>query len=798
MRKAIVWILIAMLALSSIGFAEGIVTQKASFNSHDAVRTSTDLYLAVTAPDSGEMLVRVPLAGGEAVCVDRAERFEDLVAYSGGAAYLAVDGGSTLAKCCIGNKADTLYNFGSGDISDLAVYGDDLLVLNEGLLFSFNPNTQVCLKLSSAQMLDYVLGQDCAYYISESDKMEYTAQLGNGETASTQAGCIYRLDLASGETMLLLKSGGTDLQLGGENIYFHNLADAYAVRASETETQLCGRLYSLNTSLKTLNKECADPDSGYWVVDEKPVALYNNALNLMDASGAQQLYKPENGSLTVSDGERLYVWEPSVHKLTEVQTSGMTTMLYGQDLSQSLDADTLVDVQAANEALLETQSPEESPAPDENEMLVPEGETAPEETAASDDWFDQFIGNAQDAGVLDDSAETEVPGPTPIPSEAELKAQQATLVAEGTDEDLTTAEPNVQPAVPVPIAITNDSVKMREGPGSEYAEVASIPAGVSVAYLGEAKSSKLSTWYQVQYKGDVGFIYSKYADLSIGVPTDSGAASADSFADEEIMVEDPFEAALSGSESAAESAPKSSGSTKYSTYKISGSYARIKNGTVNMRTKPGTAFSVITSIPVGTTVTFKGLGAKNNDGSKWYQVQYKGRTGWISQNYATITNSKGSSSETSTAGSTYPMDGKYVYTEGSVNVRTGPSLSHGVITSVPSGTYLNFAKKGSTDSRGVRWYKVTHNGRTGWVSSRYCVIRNSKGGKTGKYVKTTASVNLRKGPGLNYGTIAALSSGTKLTYLGTSKTDSRGVRWYKVSYKGKTCWISSRYSTLIS
>ena len=236
-------------------------------------------------------------------------------------------------------------------------------------------------------------------------------------------------------------------------------------------------------------------------------------------------------------------------------------------------------------------------------------------------------------GTPNEQSRTEATYPSEETPQTE-KAPQEPVVAEGTDNAFA---PNVQPAVPVPIAKTTDAVKMREGPGSEYAEIASIPAGVSVAYLGEAKSSKLSTWYYVQYKDDTGFIYSKYADLSIGVPTDSGAASADSFADEEYVVEHPD---VKHSDTKKDSASKSSRSTKYSTYMVSGSYARIKNGTVNMRTKPGTAFGIITSIPVGTTVTFNGLGATNRDGSKWYQVQYEGKTGWISQKYATIIDSK--------------------------------------------------------------------------------------------------------------------------------------------------------------
>ena len=65
-------------------------------------------------------------------------------------------------------------------------------------------------------------------------------------------------------------------------------------------------------------------------------------------------------------------------------------------------------------------------------------------------------------------------------------------------------------------------------------------------------------------------------------------------------------------------------------------------------------------------------------------------------------------------------------------------------------------------------------------------------------VYTTASVNLREGPGLGYAKITALQPGTGLEYLGQTSTDDRGVDWYQVRYYGEAVWISSRYSYLDS
>ena len=44
-------------------------------------------------------------------------------------------------------------------------------------------------------------------------------------------------------------------------------------------------------------------------------------------------------------------------------------------------------------------------------------------------------------------------------------------------------------------------------------------------------------------------------------------------------------------------------------------------------------------------------------------------------------------------------------------------------------------------------------------------------------VVTTANVWMRTGPGLKYDQVTSLSEGKKLTYLGETSVDERGVAW---------------------
>ena len=75
-------------------------------------------------------------------------------------------------------------------------------------------------------------------------------------------------------------------------------------------------------------------------------------------------------------------------------------------------------------------------------------------------------------------------------------------------------------------------------------------------------------------------------------------------------------------------------------------------------------------------------------------------------------------------------------------------------------------------------------------------LEEGSGGKGngGSFIKTTGNVYVRKGPGLDYGIITSLPSGTIISYLGSTKKDDRGVAWYKVNCNGSVGWVSSKYA----
>ncbi len=195
---------------------------------------------------------------------------------------------------------------------------------------------------------------------------------------------------------------------------------------------------------------------------------------------------------------------------------------------------------------------------------------------------------------------------------------------------------------------------------------------------------------------------------------------------------------------------------------------------LNMRSQPSTASSVVTCLPRGTVVAITG----SADG--WYQVSYKGQSGYMSKDYVTYGVSGTGDFGTGTVTGTY------------VNVRSGPTTAYEAIGQ---------ANKGDTFSvTGVNgaFYQINYNGRTAYVYSAYVSLgsgsaggqsapASSTGSVSGTGVITGDYVNMRSGPGTGYTVLGTYNSGTKMTITGQSGD------WYAVSYNGVSGYVYKQY-----
>lgn len=135
-----------------------------------------------------------------------------------------------------------------------------------------------------------------------------------------------------------------------------------------------------------------------------------------------------------------------------------------------------------------------------------------------------------------------------------------------------------------------------------------------------------------------------------------------------------------------------------------------------------------------------------------------------------------------------------IYVNMNSNLRKGPGKDYKVSTTVKAGKSLNLTGDEDEDSRGVLWYEVSYNGKYLWISSKCASEVPKPTTSAKKRVITTLDSNLRKGPGLKYDSYVVVQEGSALKYLGKTKKDSRKVKWYKVSYYGKSLWVSSKNS----
>ena len=93
-------------------------------------------------------------------------------------------------------------------------------------------------------------------------------------------------------------------------------------------------------------------------------------------------------------------------------------------------------------------------------------------------------------------------------------------------------------------------------------------------------------------------------------------------------------------------------------------------------------------------------------------------------------------------------------------------------------------------SKSGKWYKVIYNKQEGYMHSNYLNVATKENAELGYGVVNGTSVNMRKGPGTSYSTVAKANKGDKAYIIGIN------TGWYKVIYGDKVCYIRSDYMDL--
>lgn len=304
----------------------------------------------------------------------------------------------------------------------------------------------------------------------------------------------------------------------------------------------------------------------------------------------------------------------------------------------------------------------------------------------------------------------------------------------------------------------NGGLNVRSGPGTGYGVVAHLSNGAAVEIL-EQKSVGATVWGKISS----GWISMSYVVL-------------DSEEEEEPETTEPAPSEPTEPAEPTEPTEPSEPDTDDSVDQSGTIIGYIKaNGGLNVRSGPGTTYSIVGGYSNGDKVT---VTQQQTVGSTTWGKTEKG---WISMNYFT-TDAYGDSGTT-----TQPQSKQgTIKVDGSLNIRSGPGTTYAVC-----GYYNNGARVTILEQKTVGamvWGKT----EKGWISMSYVALDDSQGSESQPTTITktiTAScLNVRSGAGTGYSVVGYLYAGAKVEIL--EQKTVNGQLWGKIS----TGWISMEYT----
>ena len=364
--------------------------------------------------------------------------------------------------------------------------------------------------------------------------------------------------------------------------------------------------------------------------------------------------------------------------------------------------------------------------------------------------------------------------------------------------------------------VTADTLHVRTGPSTSHDITSRVYKGQALQVIGEENG-----WFKINHNGKTGYVSGQFVSKGNNATTSVSTGGSKTVTADVLRVRTSPSASSSiigrvyegqtikiigeengwlkinhngktgyvSSQFVADGNSTGSNNNNGTVQSASGNYT-VNVSSLRVRTGPSTSHTILGSVRKGQVVQVTG------EVQDWFKINYGGQTGYISKDYVSKGGSDanaGQSNGQQNNNTTVQTDGTYVVNTTSLRVRTGPAAYHSVIGGVLNGQTLQVT--------GVEngWFKINHQGRTGYVSSEYVKFvkggtpsqpetsNPSSGAAIGDYYINVSALNVRSGAGTNYGVIGALSKGTKVQVL------SEQYGWSKINYNGKTGYIATKY-----
>lgn len=244
-------------------------------------------------------------------------------------------------------------------------------------------------------------------------------------------------------------------------------------------------------------------------------------------------------------------------------------------------------------------------------------------------------------------------------------------------------QPSVAPGTPH-LVVNTYRLNVRSGPGVSYARIGTVAGGDELPVIAIDRNG---VWYQVETTFGAGWVNRTY-----GVQRGNFA-----------------------------SIPRVSTATDTGpTFNLALPHLVINTAYLNVRSGPGVGYDIVTTVRGGTKLQVSAISSENR---LWMQVTTDAGVGWVNSYYAVRRGNFGSLTQPA-----QPVDRgahltgltpRVVVNTHRLNIRSGPGVSHPVITSVPGGTTL--AVLGITRNRS--WYQVEGSFGQGWLNGGFAVFR---------------------------------------------------------------------------
>ncbi len=197
--------------------------------------------------------------------------------------------------------------------------------------------------------------------------------------------------------------------------------------------------------------------------------------------------------------------------------------------------------------------------------------------------------------------------------------------------------------------------------------------------------------------------------------------------------------------------------------------AYLTTARLNLRNGASTNYNVLTVLPKDTYIEITEVA------EEWGRISYNGIDGWVNMRYCTP------------AVSIFTT-GDYCTDDQTLTLRNAPVATAAAVGYLPPNTIITV-----TEINGD-WGYCTHEGKSGWISLRYCTCSEGSAeiGISLHYTTAKNNMRLRTGASTATATLAVLPPDT--TFIVTQMEGN----WGKTVYEGQIGWIYIPYCTLIT